>query len=151
VLRYIRAFFLALIMTLRGQKAAPSSRHPALSQWIVEAAALTESALAAAHDRGMDKTAREAVTMRIEGRTVSMETILSAVKYHTTQEYSYLLRNEVMQHSLTAIYATNMNDQYLVRRLHSHLQQTGDAPLSQSVAKLAHHLESIPSTETSHD
>jgi hypothetical protein len=73
--RYIRAFFLALKMTITGEK-PPSAPHAALQTWIESLPSLTQSVIKVADDAGVDKSAREKISMKIDGREQSLHTIL---------------------------------------------------------------------------
>jgi hypothetical protein len=139
--RYIRAFFLALKMTFTGEK-PPSAPHAALQTWIESLPPLTQSVIKVADDAGVDKSAREKISMKIDGREQSLHTILEAIRYHAAQEYPYLLLH-FTEHSLTAIYASNMNDQYaLTRFLDGESAQNKE--LRQALTQLSDHLQAIP-------
>jgi len=143
--KYIRAFFVALRYTLRGET-MPSSverQFPTLTAWLQQ----TEDQLrqvyqtAAAHN--LDKSARQQITIDAEGRQLNMETILSGLRFHITEEYPYMLKH-LTAHSVTAIYAANMNDQFFVAKL----AQADElpAPVQQQIVALKAQLDSIPSS-----
>lgn len=139
-MRYIRAFFLALWMTLRGQ--VPPSKmeqaYPALAAWHKTA---TIKLQAAYHATTPDQ--RQSVQVKVDGRMMRMETILGGVKHHLETEYVYLMDNPT-EHSLTALYAANMNDMYWTRVL----AESNDLPevAQAAVMSLSQHLEAIPPT-----
>ncbi len=137
--RYIRAFFVALRMTLRGEK-PPTPRHTALLKWIDQAAGLLEDLYTLAESAGMRRTEREQLVVRVDGRNTNMEMILNTLKYHLHEEYVDLLRHE-SRHILTAIYASNINDHYRLLRL---AEQLAESPLLTHLSRLAAHLETIP-------
>lgn len=137
--KYIRAFFVALILTLRGQRPIPK-RHAALGEWIAEAEKRVIAAYKAAEQHGIDAAKRKTISARVDGRPRTMESILGTVRYHVKEEYPYLLSNET-QHNLTAIYATNVNDQYAVMRLAEVVEQE---PVRAALQALQTHLESLP-------
>ena len=56
------------------------------------------------------------VVMHIEGRDVSLADALSVVRYHTSREYPHLIRSGD-PHTVMAIQATNLNDQFLIMRI----------------------------------
>lgn len=145
ILRYIRAFWKALGMTLRGET-PPRPPYAPLRVWIDEAGKLATAAVAAAEQGGMDPAARRAFTVRIEGRDMSLHTILETVRHHTGEEYPYLLRH-LTNHSITAIYASNMNDQFYVARLADDDRLAGHDLLA-ALARLRDHLHQIPSTNS---
>lgn len=135
-MRYVRAFFTALRMTLRGETYTPAPPSPLLA-WIDEAARVLNVCLAAADQQGFDQAAREGLTLVIDRRTISAQTILMGVRYHLTREYAYLIRNPTGSH-LTAIYASNLNDQYALERLSQHeaLPPRLKTPLEQLITTL---------------
>lgn len=140
--RYVQAFLQALKLTLRGQ-AAPPPKFAPLRAWMQQSLILVDALAAAADTAGLDVTARKAFVLRIEGRDVNMHTMLATLKYHLQEEYPYLLRHET-EHSLTALYAANMNDRFWAARLAQQLSQ----PAAQAAAAaLAAHLEAIPPPE----
>lgn len=144
MMRYIRAFWTALKMTLRGERL--SRPYEPLWQWVEEGGKLAKSALQTADANGMPQPVRQQGRLKIEGRDMSMDVILSTVAYHMEQEYPHLLVSG-SAHTLTAIYASNMNDQYYVRRLgDSNLIDNPD--IQRAVKSLDDHLHAIPpSTE----
>jgi hypothetical protein len=120
-MRYVRAFFTALRMTLRGETYTPAPPSPLLA-WIDEAARVLNVCLAAADQQGFDQAAREGLTLVIDRRTISAQTILMGVRYHLTKEYAYL----------------NLNDQYALERLSQHeaLPPRLKTPLEQLITTL---------------
>ncbi len=142
-MRYLRAFFKALWLTLKGETIQPPEQHPKLRAWMRTSAAAGQAALQAATAAGYDTDKRKAVKLRADGRETDMDTVLRAVLYHTQQEYPHLLE-QADEHALTAIYATNLNDQYLVTQLQEALN---DPVLSNGMAALVEQLAAIPSSQ----
>ncbi len=126
----IRAFFQAIKMTLHAR------RHAMLCKWIVEGEQLTSALLTLIDQHNMDCNT---ITRKIEGREMSLETVLGGVHYHLREEYPYLLRH-LTRHSITAIYASNMNDQYFVS---SFINSIENATIRQALQNLDQHLQSI--------
>ena len=143
--RYIRAFWVALKMTLRGETVElPYQR---LHDWIAEVQPLVENVTIAAQESGMTREKREQHQLKLDGRNTSMQTILDAVHHHISDEYPYLLAN-LTEHSITAIYASNMNDQYFISRLRDDATVQQYQALHAAIAKLSEQLNAIPpSTE----
>jgi len=139
IARYLRAFILALRLTLQGRQVAP--KHPELDEWARDAARQVERVYQAADANGMDRAAREAFILRLERRNISMETILASVRHHVTQEYVKLQLDSV-PHTFVAIYASNLNDRYRVARLRDAVQQP---TVKAALQALSDHLEKIPS------
>ncbi len=142
MLRYIRAFFIALKMTLRGEKIQPSPYAPLIA-WMERGAVLLTAVYAAADKNGLDKTARQKMTLKLEGRDLSLQTALAGVEHHLRQEYPYLLKN-LTEHSITGIYASNLNDQFRIMRLRDADFLANQPSLREAVSQLSEHLNAIP-------
>jgi len=141
---YMRAFFKALRLTLRGERyIRPYDR---LWVWIEEGAKVHESLKSALKAADFNAARQKEMTIRIEGREMSIGAILGGVEYHLNVEYPYLLQH-FTEHSITGIYATNMNDQYYVSRLVD-VEVSGSQDVNAALKQLNMHLHSIPpSTE----
>lgn len=133
----IRAFFVALMMTLRGQTSP--QRHGALWAWVQQAEQLVDAVYHAADKNGLDEERRKAITVKVDGRARSMESILGTVRFHLREEYPYVLKRET-EHSLTAIQASNLNDHYAALRL-SESAEVG--AVRAALESLSAHLESL--------
>jgi hypothetical protein len=145
VSRYIRAFVVALRMTVRGEK-PPPLRHPEFYAWIREMVVLVDRVIAAADQSGLDQTA---IVVRLDSRPMSLEKVLQILRYHAAQEYPSLLRTSATRRfNLSAIHATNMNDQHWLSRLRqeSALQ---NPDIQAALARLSDHLNTIPSLSPS--
>jgi hypothetical protein len=138
-LRYIRAFFRALILTLRGQK-PPSleaeEQHADLLAWCRETLS-TVDAVNAAID-GMDA---QSVTMHIEGRDVTLKHTLDVLRFHAAREYPHLIRSQA-RHAILAIQALNLNDRFLIMQLSEYEGLT--AAVKTAMDSLTEHLTQIP-------
>jgi hypothetical protein len=141
MIRYARAFFIALRMTLTGQTEPPNARHPQLSAWILEGIKRVDAVYHAADQHRLDKPARQAIIVRIDGRDTSMEVILGTIRHHLDVEYPYLLR-DAPRHYLLAIEASNFNDQYWVERLIAAPQV--HPSIQTALQQLKTHLDSMP-------
>lgn len=140
--RYWRAFVGALRMTLRGEVAQTmQERYPHLSLWLRSTVKLTDAACAAADANGLPKAAREAFKLRIEGRDVSMETILATVRFHADQELPTLMRRPDDFNYVT-LQATLMNDHFLVSRLAQ--AESLPADVRAAVNALTVHVQNLP-------
>jgi hypothetical protein len=140
-LRYIRAFWLALKMTLRGETIQPRPKSP-LALWVGEAGRLIEAVYAAADAQGLNREARQQLVMRIDKRDLTVETALTGIRHHVMTEYPYLLRNRT-SYTVAAIHATNLNDRYLVQRI-AELEALPTGQFQESLGRLKKHLETIP-------
>ena len=141
--RFFRIFFQALRMTLRGEKPLTRAErdYPRLFEWLAtlqEKLHALENGLTT-HQLG--EAQRKIIKVKLEGRTVDMETILSSIRFHVGQEYPYMLKH-VTEHSLTGIYAYNMNDTFQVFKL---IQANALPAEPQALLQdLLNHLQSIP-------
>lgn len=142
-MRYIRAFFKALALTLQGKTIEPLVRYPKLQDWIQHGTDLTDIVFKTCEQHGLDESARENIVLQLDGREWSMELILSSLRYHLTMEYPSLLEARV-EHNVTTLYALNFDDQYRVIQLaevdnlHKEVRNV--------IRTLAEHLQNIPSS-----
>lgn len=141
-MHYIRTFFKALRLTLRGETIeAPAKRYPNLQNWLGMAQERLKNVYDVAEEEGFNQTKREAVVLKLDGRAWSMELILSSLRFHLHIEFPSLL-NSVVEHNLTTLYALHLDDKYRV----SQLAQSEALPevLRPSVQALAKHIINIP-------
>jgi len=141
MIRYLRAFWIALQMTLRGE-APPDDPNAALSQWIKQGMRLVDAVIKAADSRQLDTAARKTVKVRVDGRDTNVEVVLATLSHHLNEEYPYLL-SHVTRNNVNAIHASNLNDVYRVSALIG-LPALKDALIQQSLTNLKAHLEKIP-------
>lgn len=141
--RYLPAFITAIKMTLRGER--PQARYPALLDWAREAARQVEAIRAAADAGGISQSVRETLYVRLDGREVSVETVLAGLRHHFAQEYPYLLRHDIA-HNLAAIVASNLNDQYRLARL-AETEALQSGPVLAAIGALRAHLDALPPLE----
>jgi hypothetical protein len=141
-MRYIRAFFKALSLTLQGKTIeAPALRYPKLQAWIAIGLDLTKTVFRVSEQLGLNEEARKNLILHLDSRDWSMELILSSLYYHLTMEYPSLLTTNV-EHNITTLYALNLDDLYRVSQLAE--SQTLQAELRQAVQALTEHLQQIP-------
>ncbi len=140
--RVVRAFFEALRLTITGQRAKPSPLVT-LRAWAATSAELARKALEAGDASGFDGQARTALTLSVEGRRVSIETVLQTVRFHAEQEYTHILDLN-NRDDLAAIYAANVNDRFLTSRAFDALEA---GAFREAVGQLFSHLENIPALE----
>lgn len=144
-MRWLRAFFGALSLTLRGSSPPPLP-YAAQREWTARMAQLVAAVYESAAAQGLDQEARRALVLHIEGRDMSMETILAALKYHAEEEYVYLFRHPTADLHL-ALAASNLNDAFWIGRLKEDAALQGTA-VQQALELLAQHLERLPQPET---
>lgn len=136
--RYVRAFVIALRMTLRGETPPPPPDAP-LREWIVQALNRLEQVETLAARHQLDPAQ---VVLHLDRRDIRMSIILSTVRHHLTTEYPLLLRTP-STHSLNLLYANNLDDHFRVSRLETAPALAG-TPVQNAVSALAAQLEAIP-------
>jgi hypothetical protein len=142
--RYLRAFWGALRMTVRGEvyTPVPTPESP-LTVWINQYSALVDVVLQAANQNGVDQATRKQVKVRLDGRPMSLETALMTLKFHAAEEYPSLVRQGTGRGVQNTLYATNMNDRYWISRMVEAPElQTPD--VQKALATLDAHLDMIP-------
>ena len=137
MLRYLRAAVTTLRLTLRGEKPP----HADLYGWMDHTLALVEAVDNAASAAHVDTAA---LRVRVDGRDDSMALILKAIRYHTAEEYRYLLRHPTSS-AFTAIHASNFNDQYRIERL---LAVVTDPAVRAALTALRTHLDTLPTPDS---
>jgi len=142
--KILSAFWRALRMTLRGQTyTPPPPSYPDLRAWIEQAKTLVQAVFQAADAQGLHEAARRQRLMTLEGRPITMQTILAAVEHNLLREYPSLL-DSGLEHSILTLVAFNMNDHYRLTELASSLL---DMPAVQAtVLTLDAHLVAVPQT-----
>ena len=141
-MRYIRTFFKALQMTLRGESIAPpETAYPNLQVWLIIARKKLESVYRVAEKSGVDEDTRKGIILKLDGRDWSMELILSSVKFHLDVEYPSLMQT-VIEHNLTTLYALHFDDKYRI----SQLAQSPQLPdsLRPALDNFSAHFHNIP-------
>ena len=147
--RYILAFIGAVRLTMKGET-PPAPNYPEIRGWMKAGVLHLDTAMRVAEQGGLNQIRRQEITLVVDRRKVTMETALQGVRYHLTEEYPYLLRDET-GYSRLAIYTSNINDEYRIRRLIEKLNDQ-QSPVSDSVIEVLEtlrlHLDSFPeSTE----
>jgi hypothetical protein len=131
-------------MTIQGDK-PPALRHPEFDTWIREMQVRTEALIAAADQSGVDKAARKATTIKLDGRQLTLETALGTLLYHAEHEYPSLLRGSKNRDiNLGAIQASNMNDRYWLIKLRDEPSLQNPA-VQAAINHLSDHLNAVPS------
>jgi hypothetical protein len=143
-MKFLRAFWLTLRFALRGEK-PPALQHPQLLAWVQQLAVLVDAVYLAADQSQLDKTRRQAIRLKLDGRLMSVENVLAAVRYHARQEYPSLLRSGLPYNRLS-IQASNVNDHYWVSRLLD-MPELQSSAIKSSLLRLTAHLNNLPSPE----
>lgn len=141
MMRTLRAFFLALKMTLRGQSPRPAHFAP-LETWMAAVDSQLTLVLAAAEAQGLDKNRRQALQLKLDGRMTSLEQSLQMLRHNLQNEYPRLIRlNDA--YSMMVVQSLNMNDQYRVSRF-LEAQLIESTALRQALAGLRERLLDLP-------
>jgi hypothetical protein len=135
-----RAFFIAIKYTLMGKKL---SRYPRYAEWVEKGVPLIEKIFQVANEQGFNTNKREDITLMIDGRSINMEVILRAVEHNLKTEYPHLLEAD-NQHTITAITASNINDQYRIKQLCELESIKKNTALRQQLEQLLKHLNTVP-------
>ncbi len=141
-MHYIRTFFKALRLTMRGETVeAPAKRYPNLQTWLGLAQERLKNVYDVAENLGFTQAKREEIVLKLDGRAWSMELILSSLRFHLHIEFPSLM-NSVVDHNLTTLYALHLDDKYRISQLAQSEQLPVD--LRPSVQALAEHILNIP-------
>lgn len=143
MMRYLRALSQAISLTLKGETVQP--RYPQLRHWIDEAANHLATVYVTADQQKLTREQRQALMLRVDGVNLSMQTILDAVHHNLHREYQALL-NDPIEHHMTAIHASNLNDRYRIERL-SQDEALANTPVQAALMQLQAHLEAIPDSD----
>lgn len=144
--RYLRAFWGALRLTLRGETYKPAVPQSPIAGWVAAYAERIKAVLQAADQNGLDSAARKEIKLRLDGRQMSLETALLTLQFHANEEYASLLRQGISQRVLNTLYATNMNDHYWVITITA-LPEMQKPGLQIALQTLEAHLGAVPKTE----
>lgn len=141
-MHYIRTFFKALQLTLRGEAIQPpKTPYPKLQNWLTIAQERLNTVYDVAEKSNLDEATRKAIVLQLDGRSWSMDLILSSVKFHLETEYPSLM-NSTIEHNLTTLYALHFDDKYRV----SQLAQSEQVPelIRPAIQNFAAHFLNIP-------
>ena len=142
--RYLRAFWGALRMTMRGEVYIPPPAQEApLAGWIHQYLMLVDAVLRTADQNGVDEAIRKQVKLRLDGRQMSLETALMTLKFHAAEEYPSLLRQGTGRGVQNTLYATNMNDRYWISKM-VEAPELQKPDVQKALAALDTHLDSVP-------
>jgi len=140
--RYLRAFWGALRLTIRGEKIAVPVDAP-LTAWIKQYSILVDGVLRTANQNGIDQSTRKQVKLKLDGRPMSLETALMTLKFHAAEEYPSLVRQGTGRGVQNTLYATNMNDRYWISRM-VEAPELQNPLLQNAFSALDAHLDAIP-------
>ena len=142
MIRFARAVFQALRLTLRGETLTPA-HFRALEAWIAAGLAKLERAERAGAAGRVDLSA---LRLKLDGRPTSLETTLKMLRHNLTEEYPRLIRLDD-PHSMTVVQSSNMNDQYRIAQFAAD-DAIMSAALRRALADLDAHLLDLPAIET---
>ncbi|MCU0480128.1 MAG: hypothetical protein MUE54_02820 [Anaerolineae bacterium] len=141
LVKYSRGMWKTIILLVRGGK-LPEDAHMPYRRWMERTGALVTAVLSASDRVGISADKRNAIKTKIDGRDMSLETVLKAIAYHAKDEYTYLLKH-LTDKSISTIHATNMNDAYALGRFIEVGLITDDGTLV-ALSNLHKHLEQVP-------
>lgn len=144
-MRYVRAFFKAWWLVLRGQAIQPPPPvhpYPLLEEWRTMTLKRLETVYRIAEKAQTDF---KRVGVRVDKRDMTAETILGAVRHNLTLEYPLLIASQ-LEFSLTTLYSLNLNDVYRVGEL-AKTESLQNTPLGNALFALSQQLNAIPPQE----
>ena len=119
--RYLRAFTGAVRLTVKGEKPT-APHHPEVQAWVKTGLEQLNEVFQTAEKSGLTQEKRQQILLVADGRRISMEMVLKSVQYHLAEEYPYMMRDDT-GYSRMAIFNSNLNDEYRLRRLIEYLIQ----------------------------
>lgn len=144
MMRFARAFFKALSMTLRGETLTPPHYRP-LEAWIREGSHKVTHVVSLADAERIDQQAREALQLKLDGRLTSLEQTLQMARHNLNEEYPRLIRLDD-PYSMVVVQSSNMNDQYRVGAFAA-ADLIRSADLRRALAELDAHLQALPAID----
>lgn len=139
--KYFRAFIKTLRLMISGGKLPEEANMP-YRRWSERTVALVATVFSISDKNAFSSEKREAIKAKIDGREMSLQTVLQVIHYHAKEEYTYLLKN-LTDNSITTIQATNLNDEYALSRfIENTLIENGE--IRQGLTHLHNHLKQIP-------
>ena len=143
MIRFARAFFQALRLTLRGEAPRPAHFRP-LEGWIATGLSLETNVRAAAQAERLDLAALQ---LKLDGRPTSLESSLAMLRHSLVNEYPRLMRLDD-PYSMMVVQSSNLNDQYRVSQFLA-AEALRSPALRRALAALAAHLSHLPEIERS--
>lgn len=143
---YVKAFWGALRLTLRGETLMPRVPPSPLALWTQAYDNHIQAVVQAAEQAGLDAAVRKDIKLRLDGRQIALETVLTTLRFHAKQEYPSLLSRGLDQQVLNTVYATNMNDQYWVMTVIK-LPEFQQPLVQTALLALEAHLNTIPKVD----
>ena len=141
MIKFLRAFWQALRLTLRGETLTPTHFHP-LEIWIEAGLGKLTAVFETAEADAVDL---DALQLRIDGRMTSLERTLQMARHNLVNEYPRLIRLDD-PYSMMVVQSSNMNDQYRVSQFLAADVIQSEA-LKRALADLDTHLLTLPSID----
>ena len=138
MIRFARAVFQALRMTLRGETLTPAHYRP-LEAWIAAGLTKLERAEKVAAAELVDLSV---LWLKLDGRPTSLETTLKMLRHNLTEEYPRLIRLDD-PHSMTVVQSSNLNDQYRIAQFAA-ADAVSSPALRRALTDLDAHLQDLP-------
>lgn len=141
-MNYVRTFFKALQMTLRGEAITrQASRYPNLSAWLGTAQTKLKHVYTVLEANQINEVQQKTIQIELDGRPWTMQLILSAIDFHLNTEFPSLMES-VIEHNLTTLYALHFDDKYRIGKL-AELDSL-PAPVQLAIQDFANHFMAIP-------
>ncbi len=144
MMRMIRAFLRALVLTLRGESFTPIQFRP-LEAWIEVSLRQLDELIKEADKQGIDLAQRQAMQLKLDGRMTSLELSLQMLRHNLVNEYPRLIRQDD-PFSMTVVLSINMNDQYRVGQFAAS-EAMATMQLKPLLVALDAHLQNLPSIQ----
>ncbi len=144
MIRFLRALWRALLMTLRGETLTPPHFQP-LETWIAESLKRLHQVYTVAEAQHFDLARRENLQLKLDGHPTSLEQTLQMLRHNLVNEYPRLIRLDD-PHSMLVIQSSNLNDQYRLGQFLATGAITSPA-LHKALAHLKAHISQLPPIE----
>ncbi|MDX2078920.1 MAG: hypothetical protein SFZ02_20980 [bacterium] len=140
--KYARGLWKTIVVLVRGGGKPPEEANIPYRRWTERTNALVTAVFAVADKEAISVATRESLKIKVDGREMSLQTLLQAIAYHAKEEYAYLLKN-FTDNSLMTIQATNLNDEYALSRFIEAELIKSEAVLK-ALTNLHTHLKQVP-------
>lgn len=139
--KYIRAFIKTISLMMRGGE-LPAQTNMPYRHWSKQTISLVMTVFDVSDKYALPSEKRKMLKAKIDGREMSLQTVLQAILFHAQDEYPYLL-NHLTDKSITTIEAINWNDEYALSRFIDD-SRIESHDIRQALTHLHRHLKQIP-------
>lgn len=148
MMRYARAFFKALQMTIKGESIVPTHYQP-LEIWIDAGMQKLAHVITTTDNHGLSQTERQAIQLKLDGHVTSLEQTLQMVRHNFVNEYPKLIQYDD-SYTMMVVQSCNMNDQYRVSQF-ANADKISSGEVKQALEDLNQHLMNLPTIERPED